>query len=141
MVIRKQKTVTGHHGRKKSRALRLQSFVDSFDILAPMVEFLAAFGSRRIAFIGDIVHRAAEGVDREHRFALALRQQAHAEIERASGCAWLGSLRSEQFNHPLRCYAYSRRSAIFGASSLERKPPPINRAAAKIARRAISLFR
>ncbi len=66
-------------------SLRCLAAIELGEIGAPGFKCgVAAFAGAH-AVIGDIVHRAAEGIDRVHRLALGLRQNAHRRIERASG--------------------------------------------------------
>ena len=53
------------------------------DILAPALQRGMARGTRRVA-VGDVVHRAAESVDRVHRVPLGGRQDTHGGIEGAA---------------------------------------------------------
>ncbi len=48
---------------------------------APLLQLFMPLGPRADAIIGDIVHLAAEGIDREHRVAFFLRHQPHGQIE------------------------------------------------------------
>ena len=70
----------GEIGRCR-RDLALEQAVD---VGAPLVERGAA-RLARAGRVGDVVDRAAEGVDRIHRLAARTRQDAHAEIEGAAG--------------------------------------------------------
>ena len=61
--------------------------VERVDIGAPALRAARAARSRGPGVVGDVVDRAAERIDLEHRLALRARQDAHRGVERAAGGA------------------------------------------------------
>ena len=65
------------------------TLIEAGDIGAPCLERFVAVCACTLSIVGDVVHRAAEGIDREHRIALGLRQYPHRGIKRAAGSLFL----------------------------------------------------
>ncbi len=68
----------------------------------------------RAAIVGDIVHRAAEGIDFEHRVALGARQNPHGGVERAAARACLRGRHGRLSRHA---------HALFPLIAAEEAPP------------------
>src|SRR6185437_8003669 len=62
---------------------RIAAGVEAVEVGAPQVERRGAAGAVALLIVGDVVDGAAEGVDGEHRFALAQRHGAHGGVEGA----------------------------------------------------------
>src|SRR6202034_4828623 len=78
--------------RKARQSGRRRTGIDRVDIGAPGLQLFAAWIARP-GIVGNVVDRAAERINFEHRLTLRRRQNAHATVERTAGSA-LGGLRS-----------------------------------------------
>ena len=82
LEIRALQSEAAHRLRELGASLVNASRIKLVEIGAPFVELPAAFVAVAF-FVGDVVHRAAKGVDREHGVAALRLQNAHREIEGA----------------------------------------------------------
>ena len=72
-----------HRLRQAGKLRRRLAVIDRGDIAPPLLELIEPLAAVA-GFVGDVVHRAAEGIDVVHRLPLRARQDAHGGVERAA---------------------------------------------------------
>ncbi len=78
-----------HGGREKARPAGDRALIKRTQVAAPAFQLFMPLGAGADAVIGDVIHLAAEGIDREHGVALFRRHQPHGDIKGAAAGLFL----------------------------------------------------